>query len=588
MLVATALVLPALVGGYYVHIMVLILIGAVFAMSLDLLMGYAGLPSLGHAAFFGIGAYAAGLTTARYGGDWVTGLAVGAFASLAVAMVFGVVALRVRDLYFMLITLALAQILWGAANRWGSVTGGYNGLRGVPKVLEIGGSTLGAYYSMLAIAVILGLVMYMIVRSPFGLSLQGLRDSESRMLALGYNVWLHKYLAFVLSSVFAGLSGVMSAFYKGFVSPFDLSLLVSAEAVLMVILGGTGTLIGPVVGAIVIVGLRNLLSVFVDHWLILLGVIFVATVFVAPNGVFGWFVGSGRREDGHLRADEATPEDGGPKAADPIVPDPHWTPSGAPDPAARHGGEVVLAVEGVSKSFGGMMAVRDVTLEVHEGERVALLGPNGAGKSSLFNLISGHLAASGGAVRLFGEDVSRVAPEKRARKGIGRTFQITNLFLTLSVVDNLRIALASTAGRRLTMYRPASGHPEIEERSERLMAEAGLSRVSDKPVSDLSYGEQRQLEFAMALALGPRILLLDEPTAGLSTIESNMIVDMIHGLDRSLTLLIIEHDLDVALAVADRVVVLHFGEKIADGTTSEIRNNPLVREIYIGSHEKAL
>ena len=120
------------------------------------------------------------------------------------------------------------------------------------------------------------------------------------------------------------------------------------------------------------------------------------------------------------------------------------------------------------------------------------------------------------------------------------------------------------------------------------MAEAGLSRVGDKPVSDLSYGEQRQLEFAMALALGPRILLLDEPTAGLSTIESNMIVDMIHGLDRSLTLLIIEHDLDVALAVADRVVVLHFGEKIADGTTSEIRNNPLVREIYIGSHEKAL
>jgi ABC-type branched-subunit amino acid transport system ATPase component/ABC-type branched-subunit amino acid transport system permease subunit len=582
-LVIAVLVIPQFAGDYYVHIMVLMLIAAVFAMSLDLLMGYAGLPSLGHAAFFGMGAYAAGLITARYGGGWVEGLAAGALATLALAVAFGVIALRVRDLYFLLITLALAQVLWGAANRWGSFTGGYNGLRGIPKYLEIGGTALGAYYTILPIAIILGLIMYLIVRSPFGLSLQGVRDSESRMLALGYNVWLHKYLAFIFSGTFAGAAGVMSAFYKGFVSPFDLSLSVSAEAILMVILGGTGTLIGPVLGAVVIVALRNMLSVFIDHWLILLGVIFVVTVFVAPNGVIGWFSRGGGEDDAIAGdADTSAAEGDGTNAEGPA----------ADRPAERHrptcrSGSVVLAVERLSRAFGGMMAVRDLGFEVRAGERVAILGPNGAGKSSLFNLISGHLPPTSGKVRLFGADVSRVAADKRARAGLGRTFQITNLFHSLSVADNLRIALASSFRRRLTMARFASSYADIEAAADRLLGNAGLVRVRNRIVRDLAYGEQRQLEFALALALNPRLLLLDEPTAGLSTSESRRIVDLIHDLDPSLTVLIIEHDLDVALAVADRVIVLHLGEKVADGTPDEIRENPLVREIYLGSFEAA-
>jgi branched-chain amino acid transport system ATP-binding protein len=582
---AAGLLIPQFVGSYYVHIMVLMLIAAVFAMSLDLLMGYAGLPSLGHAAFFGVGAYGAGLVTARYGGGWIEGLAAGIFASLSLAVVFGVIALRVRGLYFLLISLALAQILWGATNRWGSFTGGYNGLRAIPKYLEIGGTTLGAYYTILPIAILLGLTMYLIVRSPFGLSLQGLRDSESRMLALGYDVWLHKYLAFILSGTFAGVSGVMSAFYKGFVSPFDLSLLVSAEAILMVILGGAGTLIGPIIGAVVIVALRNVLSVFVDHWLLLLGVIFVATVFVAPNGVIGWLTG-GRRQP-----DEPAPESESelPVAA-PVETQADLSgrePIHTAGTQANFGqlGDVVLELDGLSKVFGGMMAVRNVGFQVRQGERVAILGPNGAGKSSLFNLVSGHLAATSGTVTLFGSDVSRRAANVRARAGLGRTFQITNLFLTLSVADNLRIALASTYDRRLAMYRFASSFPEFEVATERLMSDAGLAQARDRLVQDLSYGEQRQLEFAMALALKPRILLLDEPTAGLSVGESQTIVRLVDGLDRSLTVLIIEHDLDVALAVADRVIVLHLGEKVADGTTDEIRKNPLVREIYLGDVE---
>jgi ABC-type branched-subunit amino acid transport system ATPase component/ABC-type branched-subunit amino acid transport system permease subunit len=581
LLVVVVLAAPQFAGNYYVHIMVLMLIAAVFAMSLDLLMGYAGLPSLGHAAFFGVGAYAAGLVTARYGGGWVEGVAAGILATLVLAAAFGVVALRVRDLYFLLITLALAQVLWGAANRWGSFTGGYNGLRGIPKYLEIGGSALGAYYAILPIAVLLGLAMYLIVRSPFGLSLQGVRDSESRMFALGYNVWLHKYLVFVLSGTFAGTAGIISAFYKGFVSPFDLSLSVSAEAILMVILGGTGTLIGPILGAVIIVALRNMLSVFVSHWLILLGAIFVATVFVAPNGVIGWFSGS-RRENEATTGEDDTAE-AGDDEANAAIP----AAKGAVASRPAQDGAIVLGVERLSKAFGGMMAVRDVGFEVRQGERVAILGPNGAGKSSLFNLVSGHLPATSGTVRLFGVDVSRMAADKRARAGLGRTFQITNLFHSLSVADNLRIALASAFRHRLAMHRFASGYPELEADAERLLADAGLQRVRGRRVRDLAYGEQRQLEFAMALALRPKLLLLDEPTAGLSASESRTIVGLVHGLDPSLTVLIIEHDLDVALAVADRVIVFHLGEKVADGTPEQIRDNPLVREIYLGGFEMA-
>jgi branched-chain amino acid transport system ATP-binding protein len=197
-------------------------------------------------------------------------------------------------------------------------------------------------------------------------------------------------------------------------------------------------------------------------------------------------------------------------------------------------------------------------------------------------LVSGHLTATRGRVSLFGRDVSRLRADQRARVGLGRTFQITNLFPTLSVIDNLRIALGSAHGRRFVMHRFATSFADSDSEAQRHLKDAGLWPVRHRLVQSLSYGEQRQLEFVMALALGPRLLLLDEPTAGLSPGESRLIVDLVHRLDRSLTLLIIEHDLDVALAIAERVIVFHFGEQIADGTPQQIRDNPTVREIYLG------
>ena len=571
-----AVVLPLVLPSFYVHIMVLMVIFAIFAMSLDILMGYAGLPSLGHAAFYGIAAYASGLLTARYGGSWWEGILLALGCCGLLAALFGFVALRTRGLYFLLITLALAQVLWGASMRWGSFTGGFNGLRGIPKHLEILGGTHGAYYLALAIFIVLGGAMYMLVRSPFGLTLQGIRDSESRMQTLGYNVWLHKYLAFMISALFAGCAGVMGAYYDGFVSPFDLSLLVSADAILMVILGGTGTLIGPVIGAVVIVALRNFLSTVMDDWLLVLGGIFILTVFIAPNGVIGWFRGR--------KPESAARDYAGQLMTETSMLDPTPAAHVAPPPcrAAARGGVPDLRLDGVSKMFGGMAAVKDVSFEIYPGERVAILGPNGAGKTSLFHLISGALRPSAGAVYLFGEDVTNRRTDQRIAVGLGRTFQITNLFPSLTVLSNLRLALFSHAGYRYVMHRSAESLAEIDERAHALLYGIGLWEVRDVEVRHLSYGHQRQLEVLLALARKPRLLLLDEPTAGLSVAESTSIVRMIHALDPNITLLIIEHDMDVAFEVAERVLVFHFGEKLAEGSTQEIRANPDVRNIYLG------
>ncbi len=268
------------------------LIFGILAMSLDVLLGYTGLPSLGQAAYFGVAAYAVALlATERQVG--LLGCAAAGIALAAVtAAVFGVIAIRARGTYFLMITLALGMVVWGLAFRWVSLTKGDNGVSGVPRP-ELGALSLSAplpffYFSLLtaaAVWVLLGLV----VISPFGLGLKGIRGSESRMEALGYNVWLHKYVAFVLAGTFAGVAGVLWAYYNGFVGPTDVQLVTSVEALLMTALGGPGTLIGPAIGAGIIVFLKNFVSVYTKRWLLILGAVYIGVILFAPHGVVGAF-----------------------------------------------------------------------------------------------------------------------------------------------------------------------------------------------------------------------------------------------------------------------------------------------------------
>jgi branched-chain amino acid transport system permease protein len=282
---------PLSLSAYPLTLLTQALIYAILAMSLDLLLGYTGLASLGHAAYLGVGAYSVGVLTTQYGANfWVT-LAVGVFLAMVVAAVFGLVALRATGVYFLMITLALGMVVWGLAHRWVSMTQGDNGIPGIPRP-DLGlpwslARAMPFYYFVLVAFLLAFWILRVIVRSPFGQSLVGIRESESRMRTLGYHVWLHKYLGFVIAGAFGGFAGVLWAYYNGFVSPGDVELATSVEVLLMVALGGRGTLVGPAVGAGVIVLLKNFVSVYTERWLLILGVVYVLTIIYAPEGIVG-------------------------------------------------------------------------------------------------------------------------------------------------------------------------------------------------------------------------------------------------------------------------------------------------------------
>jgi branched-chain amino acid transport system ATP-binding protein len=244
---------------------------------------------------------------------------------------------------------------------------------------------------------------------------------------------------------------------------------------------------------------------------------------------------------------------------------------------------LALRLEGVSRAFGGLRAVDGIDLAIASGERRAIIGPNGAGKTTLFNLISGELPVTAGTIRLFQHDVTRMSPHRRAALGLQRTFQISNLFPALTVLENGLLAAQGLEATKFAMLRPLGRFRRLRERALAVLDDVGLAGRAEVAVENLSHGERRQLEIALALAARPRVLLLDEPTAGLSPAESQLMADLLRRLDPAITILIIEHDMDIALELAVHVTVLHYGRVIADGPRDAVKADPLVREIYLGA-----
>lgn len=283
--------LSPLLTPYYVGLLAQVLIYALFAMSLDVLVGFGGMPSLGHSALFGTGAYVAGLLTLHATHNFWLCAAAGVGGALLVGALFGLLTIRTAGSSFLMITLALSQILWGIAFKWRSVTGGEDGLSGIVRPdLALGWdvSTAHSYFLLVALCfAAAGVLLVLFVQSPFGLALQGVRDSESRMQALGYNVWLHKYLSYVFTSGVAGFAGVLFVYYNSFVSPNYLGIAFSAKALLMVIVGGGGTLLGAILGSGVVVFLENVMSDFTQRWMMIIGAIYVLVVLFFPKGILG-------------------------------------------------------------------------------------------------------------------------------------------------------------------------------------------------------------------------------------------------------------------------------------------------------------
>lgn len=282
-------ILPPLLPSYWLTILTQMLIFGVLAMSLDILMGHTGLPSFGHCAFFGASAYVVGILSTRYQVGFLGCVGSGLLAAIVIGAIFGLLVAHTVGVYFLMITLALGMVIWGLAFRWVTMTGGDNGIAGIPRP-ELGipvslNDPIVFYYAVLLVFLISFLLLYIFIRSPFGQSLLGVRESASRMRNLGYNTWLQKYLVYVVAGTFSGVSGILWAYYNGFVSPMDAELTSSFEVFLMVILGGAGTLAGPAVGAGIIVFLKNFISAYTHRWLLIIGAIYILIIMYAPGGL---------------------------------------------------------------------------------------------------------------------------------------------------------------------------------------------------------------------------------------------------------------------------------------------------------------
>jgi branched-chain amino acid transport system permease protein len=282
-------ILPPFYTSYWVTLLTQMLIFGILAMSLDILLGYTGMSSFGHAGFFGSSAYVVAILATRYQVGFLTCFISGIAVTTVISAIFGLLVAHASGVYFLIITLALGMVLWGLAFRWVSMTGGDNGISGIPRP-DIGlpvslNDPLTFYYLILVFFLASLILMAVFVRSPFGHSLKGIRESESRMRVLGYHTWLHRYLSYIMSAAFGGIAGILWAYYNGFVSPYDMDLTASIEIILMVILGGPGTLVGPALGAGIIVFLKNFISAYTQRWLLILGTIYILTILYAPKGL---------------------------------------------------------------------------------------------------------------------------------------------------------------------------------------------------------------------------------------------------------------------------------------------------------------
>ena len=576
---ALLVVLPfaLLAGGLTMTSATDVVIFAMACMALNMLVGYTGLVSFGHGAWFGLGAYAAALAQKYWFPGSVLWPALFALVFLAAAgIVIGFLVLRRRGVYFSLLTLAFAALTYAIAFRWTALTGGENGLGGVTRALWWGVDLENrwVYYGLVALLGILivhGLNRFH--RSPIGTVLLAIRENEQRAQFIGYATNRYKLIAFVLSVTITGFAGALFAFHHRFASADSVAVSFSGELLAMVIIGGMRSLLGPALGALFYILFREYLSIWTPNWLLYFGLLFVGFVVYSPTGL----VGVWRRLTAPLRREVVEAAAMAGRRIDVDVPMPAFL-----VPAAHADGEA-LAATGLSKSFGGIHAVDNTTLTVMDRTLHALIGPNGAGKTTLFNLISGMFAPDRGTVTVGRHDITGAAPDRTVAAGLARSFQITNLFPALTIHENLRLAVQARDPGHFNGWAAAGGVQEVRARTAALIQFLGLSGIEEAEAGSLSYGGQRLLDMGLALASGPRVLLLDEPLAGLAAAERERVGLLIKRISRVIPVLLVEHDIDRVLALADRVTVMNEGRVLIEGTPAEVRASPIVQQVYIGS-----
>lgn len=570
-------------SNYILRLIDVALIYSLLSVSLNVVLGYAGQIALGHAAFFGIGAYTAALVSAGGSGllFWPGFLAAGV-VSAASGLLIGIPTLRLKGHYFALATLGFGEIMRHIFFNWREVTHGMDGISGIPAP-SLGSFTFASdrtfFYLILAVLAAVMLAMVRITQSKFGRQLAAVRDAELAAGTSGVNVSRLKIVAFGLSASIAGFAGSLYAHLTTFISPDTFTFDVTAQMLSMVLIGGVGTTWGPVLGALLLTFLPEWLRVSQAYYQLIYGAGIVALIVFLPMGIVGLLrqrLGAG----GALTTSEAVATL--PLAARPVA-------SAAEMADANPSlSDAVLVTRGLTIRFGGVVAVDALDLSVQGGAVHALIGPNGSGKSTFINLVSAVYRPVSGSIEFQGSPIAGVRPWKVADLGLARTYQNLRLFNSLTVLDNILIAAraeepAGWAGVILGTQRARAEEVELVRRAEYALQFVGLSDLRNARVSRLPHEQQRLVEIARAFVMRPKLILLDEPAAGMNPNEVERLIGCILRMRaRGITILLVEHNIPLVMRVADRITVLNFGRKIAEGDPTSVRNDPEVIKAYLG------
>lgn len=549
-----ALVLP--INGYLMNLLMQASTYAIAVLGMTVVLGYAGQINIAQAAFFGIGAYGVAIGTTTLGMTFFAALLLGAVVALGFGIVLGGSTLKLGGHYLAMVTISFQEILTLVLTNWIGVSRGPDGISNIPRphlgFLALDQSQHYLALCLLFLFVIAGLVAWL-KASRLGLSMQAVRDNELAAGVAGIDTNRIKIIAFAASACLGGLGGGLFAGAFRYISPDQFAFDDSVVLLTMALLGGTDAAIGAVIGTALLILLPEWLRFLKQFYLAVYGLSVILIMIFMPQGIFGYLARLWHR--------------------------PPATPHGEVAPltlgASAGTGAPILEVKGLAKHFGGLRAVDGIDLAVAAGSVHALIGPNGSGKTTTLNLLSGIYRPTAGSIRLGGRDVAGLAPHLLAAAGIGRTFQNIRLFHSLTAFENVLIG----------SFREGSGL-DAPARRERAMAALGfvgmVARAHDV-VAGLPYGHQRLVEIARALAANPTLLLLDEPAAGLNLTEKQNLVALLRRLrGHGLTIFLIEHDMDLVEQVSDRITVLNFGRRIADGTPAEVLRHPDVVAAYLG------
>jgi ABC-type branched-subunit amino acid transport system ATPase component/ABC-type branched-subunit amino acid transport system permease subunit len=563
---------------YEQGVLLLAFLLALMAVSWNIISGFAGYVSLGHSVFLGLGAYTGGLLAEKYQVNPLWFLPVGGLIAFVAATLVGMVVLRARGHAFVIITIALLLSMQVLVTNFSTITNGSNGVNVPLPFWDSDYQNIPFYYLFFVLMLLtIGFAAW-VRRTKFGTGLLAIREDEDKAAAIGINTTRYKVLAYAASAFPIGVAGVVYAYFLSFLNPIGaFALLTSVTIVLSALVGGRGTLWGPVLGAFVVSIVSEVANVYgggSQSRLLVLGLALVLVVLFLPMGIIPVVSARLARRRAARQAVEYTDQTGVATARTPLV----ITPRSAP--AAERTAAPLLEIRGARKSFGGLRAVDGVDLTVEAGTITALIGPNGSGKTTLFNLVTGAMPLGDGEIWFDGTRIDRMPPWERAHLGLGRTFQITRLFKSMTVLENV-VAPLPSAHWGLMAKDAVGGHEA--ERARELLDFVGLGRFGQQQAGALSYGQQKLVELAQVLMLEPTMILLDEPAGGINPTLVNRMVEIIRDLNRQgIAFLVVEHNIPLVLDLCDPVAVLSRGRVIAQGPPSIVRADPIVLEAYLG------